>query len=51
MQAQNKQILIKDVWNNIVKKETRADIAILLSVLPVKDEVEVQVIKKGVTSH
>ncbi|HEN5706125.1 TPA: hypothetical protein U6357_003283, partial [Legionella pneumophila] len=46
MQAQNKQILIKDVWNNIVKKETRADIAILLSVLPVKDEVEVQAIKK-----
>ncbi|HDR0610967.1 TPA: hypothetical protein PWL52_002884, partial [Legionella pneumophila] len=31
---------------NIVKKETRADIAILLSVLPVKDEVEVQAIKK-----
>lgn len=47
MEAQNKQALIKDVWNNIVKKESRADLAILLSVLPVKDELEIQTIKKN----
>lgn len=46
MEAQNKQALIRDVWNTIVKSESRADIAILLSVLPLKDGTDIQAIKK-----
>lgn len=47
IEAQNKQALIRDVWNNIVTKESRADIAILLSVLPLKDGADIQAIKRN----
>lgn len=47
MEAQSKQALIKDVWNTIVKKESRADIAILLSTLSVKEGTNIQAIKRN----
>lgn len=47
MEAQSKQALIRDVWNTIVKKESRADIATLLSTLPVKDGTDIQAIKRN----
>lgn len=46
-EVQAKQALIRDVWNNIVKKESRADIAILLSVLTVRDGTNIQAIKRN----
>jgi hypothetical protein len=47
LEAQSKQALIRDVWNNIIKKESRADIAILLSILPVKPRTDLQVVKRN----
>jgi hypothetical protein len=44
--AQNKQSLIKDVWNSTLKKESRADIAILLSALTTKENTDIKSIKK-----
>lgn len=32
-EVQNKQMLIRDIWSNTSKKESRADIAVILSVL------------------
>lgn len=46
-EAQSKQALIRDVWNNIVKKESRADMAILLSTLPMREGVDIQALKRN----
>lgn len=44
--AQSKQALIREVWGAVGKKESRADIAILISVLPTKNDKDISYIKK-----
>lgn len=46
MQAQDKQALIRDVWNNIGRKESVANTLILLTVLSNKDNSEAVKVKQ-----
>lgn len=46
MEMQNKQTLIRDIWNNVGKRESKADIAILILMLANKDNKDIPELKE-----
>lgn len=46
MQSQTQQTYIRDIWSGIGKREERSNTAIILTMLPTKDEKDVRLIKQ-----